>query len=462
MSTAPRPPRPPSEPMRARARPAALALALGLFGAAAALADASFVVLEGHGGPVKGVAVSPGGGNALTASFDYSAGYWDLGTGKLVHWLEGHEAAVNAVAFLPGGDRAVSGGDDFDVILWDLETGEPLRRMEGHRGKVFALTVSPDGNLVASSGWDGRVGLWPLPEGDARWLEGHAANVNDAKFTADGTKIFTASYDGTIRRWDVATGAMEAALVEHGFGVNHLVLNEAAGWLAYGAVDGAVRALDLATGEEIADLTAERRPILALAASPDGRFLAVGDGQGYIMVIDTADWTIVRDFHAAIEGPIWALDWTRDGKRLVAGGIADEAAVWPLSGGTDALFAERREFHTPPSEMSNGERQFVRKCSICHTLKPDGERRAGPTLYGLFGRKAGTVEGYSYSKALEGADIVWNADTIGKLFELGPHRFTPGSKMPLQQINDLADRRDLISYLKENTGPANGATGETQ
>lgn len=427
-----------------------------------------FLRLEGHGGPVQGVAVSPDGGRLLTASFDYSVGLWDLETGALIRWLEGHEAAVNAVAFLPagaaGGARALSGGDDFDVIEWDLATGQPLRRMEGHRGKVFHLAVSPDGRLAASSGWDGRIGLWPLEGGAVRWLEGHRGPVSEAAFSADGATLYSASHDGTIRRWDVATGAMQAVVVEHGFGTNHVVLNEAAGWLAYGAVDGAVRALDLASGREIADLTADRRPILALASSPDGRFLGVGDGHGYIMVIDTADWTIARDFRAAVEGPIWALAWTRDGARLAAGGIADEAAVWPLSGAGDALFAERRQFHTPPSAMSNGERQFVRKCSVCHTLNPDGERRAGPTLYGIFGRKAGTVEGYRYSDALRGADIVWNAETIGKLFELGPDRFTPGSKMPLQRINELADRRDLISYLRRNTGPANGqdATGGTK
>jgi cytochrome c len=253
-------------------------------------------------------------------------------------------------------------------------------------------------------------------------------------------------------------------LVEHDFGVNHLVLNEAAGWLAYGAVDDAVRAIDLASGAEVADLTADRRPILALVSSPDGRFLGVGDGHGYIMVVDTADWSIARDFHAALEGPIWALAWTRDGQRLLAGGIADEAAVWPLTGGSDALFAERRAFHTPPSEMSNGERQFVRKCSICHALTPDGGRRAGPTLYGIFGRKAGSVPGYRYSEALESSGIVWTADTIDKLFERGPQEVTPGSKMPLQRIGSLADRQDLISYLRENTGPAKGpgTAGGTQ
>jgi cytochrome c len=440
-------------------------------------AGGGYASLEGHGGPVKGVAISPDGSYALTASFDYSVGLWDLRTNKLVRWLEGHEAAANAVAFLPDGRHAISAGDDFDLILWDLETGSALRRLEGHRGKLIAVTVSPDGHLAASSGWDGVVGLWPLDgmadgAADGRnepvWLKGHRANVNDARFTADGKSLFTASFDGTVRQWDVATGAMERIVVEHGFGVNHLVLNEEKGWLAYGAVDGAVRAIALDNGTELADLTADRRPILALANSPDGRFLAVGDGEGYIMIIDTDDWTIDRDFHAAVRGPIWALQYDGDGARLLAGGLADEAALWPVGGARDALFAAGRKFHTPPEEMTNGERQFVRKCSICHTLepasKPGDARRAGPTLHGLFGRRAGSVPGYRYSEGLAGSGVVWEAETINLLFELGPDHFTPGSKMPMQRIAKLADRQDLIAYLRDNTGSRTGpaAPGGTE
>ncbi|MDH3665539.1 MAG: cytochrome C [Paracoccaceae bacterium] len=438
---------------------AGLLILSALAGAPGARGDGGYQRLEGHGGPVKGVAVSPDGRFALTASFDYSVGFWDLVSGDLIRWLEGHEAAANAVAFLPDGRRAISAGDDFDLILWDLETGQALKRLEGHKGKLIAVSISPDGTLAASSGWDGRIGLWPLtaPRGP-RWLKGHRANVNDAKFTADGGTLYTASYDGTIRRWDVATGALERVVVEHGFGVNHLILNEEAGWLAYGAVDGAVRAIDLATGEELADLTAERRPILALAKTPDGRYLAVGDGEGYIMVIDTADWTIARDFRAAVRGPIWALAYDAQGDRLLAGGLAEDAVLWPVGGSKDALFAaDQRLFDRPPEEMSNGERQFVRKCSICHTLeRPETTsdlRRAGPTLYALFGRRAGTVAGYRYSGALNGSDLIWEAETINQLFELGPDHFTPGSKMPMQRIAKLEDRQDLIAYLRTNTGP---------
>ena len=86
-------------------------------------------------------------------------------------------------------------------------------------------------------------------------------------------------------------------------------------------------------------------------------------------------------------------------------------------------------------------------------MTPNGGRKAGPTLYRLFGRKAGVVPGYVYSEALTDTDLVWNEATIDQLFKLGPDHFTPGSKMPMQQIAGQDDRADLIAYLKSATRP---------
>ncbi|MDH3262863.1 MAG: cytochrome C, partial [Paracoccaceae bacterium] len=374
------------------------ALILPVFLATAAVAD-GFRSFDGHGGPIMDVVISADGSQLLTASFDYAVGLWDSGAEAPPLWLEGHNAAVNAAAFVPGG-RAVSGGDDFALILWDLATGRALRRMEGHRGKVMAVAPSPDGTLIASASWDGTARLWQTETGaELAVLSEHHGNVNDVAWAKGGAILYSAGYDGTVIEWDVATRRPLRRMASHGFGVNVLALDDAAEWLAYGALDGGVKVLDLATGAELADLSGDRRPILALARSPDGGRLAVGDGEGYIMVVDTADWRIEHDFRAAVNGPIWALSFTGDGRGIVAGGIADEAFLWPLEA-TDSqprLAELRRRFHTDPGEVSNGERQFLRKCSICHTLGTDGERRAGPSLFGVFGRRAGTLAGYTYS-----------------------------------------------------------------
>lgn len=429
---------------------------LFLLACASVQADDGFLRLEGHGGPIKGVAVSPDGKRALTASFDYSVAVWDLDAAQ-PQFLYGHDAAANTVAFLPDG-RALSAGDDFALILWDVMTGEPLHRFEGHKGKIIHVSTDATGRFAASSGWDGWVGLWDLHDRrHLHWLKGHRGNVNATAFSQDGKFLYSGSSDGTIRRWRTETGEIDRVLVKHGFGINHLSLNEDVGWLAYGAVDGAVRALDLETDAELADLTADRRPILALTLNADGNRLAVGDGEGYVMVIDTTRWTIERDFHAAARGPIWALAWTPDGKRLLSGGLDDVAALWPIEADdtkiAGVLASGERSFLRPASEMNNGERQFTRKCSICHTLTPDGSHRAGPTLWGVFGRPAGSVEGYAYSDVLKTIGITWSAKTINRLFDDGPDHYTPGSKMPMQRIARQQDRDDLIEFLAQNTGP---------
>ena len=232
------------------------------------------------------------------------------------------------------------------------------------------------------------------------------------------------------------------------------MLDETAGWLAYGATDGVVRVIDLATDAELAAVDGGRRPILAMALSPDGARLAYGDGEGYITVVSTETWEIERDFRAVRRGPVWALAFLDD-DRVVSGGLDDFAAIWPIAGAPSALLPADdapHRFHVDPQTVSNGERQFARKCSVCHTIAADGRRRAGPSLYGVFGRRAGTLDGYLYSNALRQSDIVWSAATLDRLFDIGPDHFTPGSKMPMQRIIDPADRADLIDYLRLATG----------
>lgn len=424
-----------------------LAFALCLLALPSQAAD--FRTLTGHGGPIMAAAVSPDGARALTASFDNAVGLWDLG-GDDVRWLDGHEAAVKAVIFL-GENRAASAGDDFAVRLWSLETGALEATLSGHGGQVAGLAVSPDGALLASASWDGTVRLWATEDGAARGvLTGHKGAVNAVAFGANGA-LYSASADGTIRIWDTAQTREVRRMVNHGFGVNTLLLGE--GWLAYGAVDGGTRVIDLASDAVLADLTAGRRPILSMALSPDASQMSVGDGEGYVMSVSTGDWRIASDFRAAARGPVWALAYTADGQSLLAGGIDDTGVIWPVAADLSApiLGLSQRGFLGDPATMSNGERQFRRKCSVCHSLDDDGARRAGPTLKGVMGRPAGTLDGYAYSETVDSLALTWDETTIDALFDIGPDGYIPGSKMPQQRITRPEDRRDLIEFLKDNT-----------
>ena len=412
--------------------------------------------LKGHGGPVKAVATSPDGIGIVSGSFDYSMMFWDIADAArpaMLKRFSDHDGAVNAVAVLPDGKHAVSGSDDGMVRLLNLQSGTVEHVFKGHEHKVVGLALSPDGKLAASASWDRTVRVWSLVEKrELHVLKGHRNTVNAAVFSTDGQFVYSTGTDATIRKWRVSNGAQERVIYRNGWGINVLAALPGGRELAFGALNGTAAVLDIESGEIAHELAQRERPILSVAVSREHKVLAFGGGDGIVSVHDMTDWTPVKLLDNPY-GPIWALTFSGDGDTLYLGGLDDTVHYWQFRPGRDfepARGTFPRRFQADEG-LSIGERQFARKCSVCHTLSPDDANRAGPTLYGVFGRKAGTLPGYAYSKALLKSEIVWNAETIGQLFEKGPQHLVPGTKMPLQKMSKAEERDAMIVWLKEKT-----------
>ncbi|HYD27191.1 cytochrome c family protein [Brevundimonas sp.] len=102
------------------------------------------------------------------------------------------------------------------------------------------------------------------------------------------------------------------------------------------------------------------------------------------------------------------------------------------------------------ADLDNGRRVFAR-CRSCHTITEGGPNMTGPNLHGVFGRQAGTLPGYNYSTAVKEAGFVWDAGRLDHWLE-NPRTFLKGTKMSFAGIPDPTDRRDVIAFLKVETG----------
>jgi cytochrome c len=401
--------------------------------------------LRGHGGPVRTIAVAPDGKTAITGSFDTRVIVWSLETGEAREVLLFHEGQVNAVAILPD-HRFASAGADGRLAIWKRGQGVPARVLEGHTGPVAALAVSPDGSTLASASWDGTVRLWPLAGGEPRVLEGHRGNVNAVAFLADGTLV-SAGYDATVVFWPVEAGAAPVQ-VAMPTPLNALVV--AGDRLFVAGADGKLRELDR-KGMVRSEVRVSRRPITALAVSADGKYLAAAGLGNAIGLFDAASLKPARKLETS-GAPVWSLAFTADGRRLLAGGADHVVREWNIETGKQ-LGTAVADVADPMAEYAgNPDAEIFRACIACHTLDPKDGNRAGPTLHGIFGRRIASVPGYHYSPAFRSMDIVWTPETVAKLFEMGPSKYTPGTKMPEQTISDPKDRAALIRFLKSETG----------
>lgn len=420
-------------------------MALGVVSAAPAFAQGD---LRGHGGPVRALSIAPSGALAISGSFDQSAIVWSLDPGRALKILRAHEGSVNAALALAG--RFVTAGEDGRVAVWLPGADTPQTIAKLHEAPVAALAVSPDGALFASAGWDHVVKLWRAPD-DARprVLEGHGANVNAVAFSPDGASLVSGGYDGSVRIWPLAGGA--PIVVTLPAPVSSLAMTRD-GTIAAGCADGSVALID-SGGRIIGAIAATETPVTSLAAHPQAEWLAAGSPRGAVAMIDLA----TRRVRFTLNGPglpVWSLAFTPDGRFLLSGGADRIVRRWDArtgehigaiagAGEDDELGALR---NTPGAEI-------FKACSVCHTLRPDSAGRAGPSLYGLFGRKAGSLPGYVYSDAFKALDLVWTEETVARLFEIGPQAFTPGTKMPEQVVGNAQERRALIEFLKAATAP---------
>lgn len=297
-----------------------------------------------HGAGVADAAFNPTGDRIVTASYDKTAGVWDISSGVETAVLKGHEGAVERAEFSPEGSRIVTAARDGTARLWNAISGEQLSILQPV-GNYPTAIFSPNGKQVLTAGensdavlWDVRTGKKVLSVGsdgyaradfspDGRsfatahkhvvsiWNTADGALTRSIRmnflpyslaFSPDGSRLLAGawaplSYGGTSCLYDVSTGTEIAKLAGHesDMQLNGVIFSHGGQRIATVSLDGAARIWDGASGTphgllgqevsglRLADIGADQRDEeMNGAFTPDDRFLATASVNGPIRIWD--------------------------------------------------------------------------------------------------------------------------------------------------------------------------------
>ncbi|HUG89861.1 MAG TPA: serine/threonine-protein kinase [Planctomycetaceae bacterium] len=246
--------------------------------------------IEPHAGVVVAVTWSPHGDRLAAVVSDHTIQVWD-DRGAAGPVLAGHTSFVTALEWHPDGTRLASTGADGTARLWNADAtpgpvlGTPLDGSLDFGRYLTALAWHPDGGSIAVGGNDGRVRLWPAGGESADSVASFDAPVRSLAWTGDGSTLIAAAGDD-VHLWRMA-----------------------------------------GTPQHLKSLTGHRGRVTALAVS--GSRLATAGDDGAVRV-----WTAGGESQLVLEehgGPIAAVVWSRDGRRLAVGVETGCAWLWDLA-----------------------------------------------------------------------------------------------------------------------------------
>lgn len=409
--------------------------------------------MVGHGGIIRSIDVSRDGEIAVTGSFDHSLRVWQIDEQRELRVLDGHDGPVNKVAIHPDGKHIASAGADGSVLLWNENSDQPTHSLTAHQGRAMDVVVSNTGRSVLSGGWDRRAILWDFQKGaEIRRYEVTQPIISVA-FGDDRETIIVADRSGKLHALKRASGTTIATVSAHDFGLTQMRATPDGRRLITIGLDNAARIWDSRSLEMITEFTPdpETKPV-ASALSNDGKTMLVAYIDGQVLHLDASTGKLLRSIKAE-NGPVWSVAFSANGRFALAAGVSENVKVWHLATGDRISIGQGKtedsvERAQPWLEDDHPGARLFRKCAQCHALTAAEPQRAGPHFQSLFGRPSGSVEQYRYSEALQKLSVNWNRETIAALFSEGPDKFVPGTKMPVQKINDDKALDDLIDYLQ--------------
>jgi serine/threonine protein kinase len=287
--------------------------------------------LVGHEGAVVAVA----GGDAdrwiVSAGADATLRLWSADSGALVRTIELKEGPVTA--FAVDDRRALAGHNDGTIVLWDLENGERLATVRHGTDPIVSLAFIGAANAFAAARHDGSVALFQIgtPTATGTLLDGQESGGPILAAAPSHGLIVSGGFDGTVRLWKAEGPSMMRSWRHRTSDLTAIDISADGTQIAGAAADGSVRVWPSTSlrSRAVRHLKAHDGRITAVALSVQGALATAGE-DGSVKLWDLRSGPSARALGERI-GPVRALSFSRDGRRLYAAGQDGVIRVWSLS-----------------------------------------------------------------------------------------------------------------------------------
>ncbi len=341
---------------------------------------------DGHTDTVREIKCSADGKTLVSCSFDLTVRLWDAATGNLLKTLSKPMHSVVSASFLPDGKSIISVSTE-SVIHWDVASGTILhdwsngsswgaitpdgadyltfsynsyemtkrdlnsnavashRVMKAHKDTINEMVLSVDGTFALSCSKDRTIIYYDLITGTTRRLGREPNIVNGAEASSSGNFLMSVSDDNSLKRWNLRTGALSQTLnQENPYSqydnymadrVLSLAVSPDEKFFITGSNSAILTRWDIGKGIATARSVPVNFGITAIKYSPDGKNLMFGSSGGVMMLWNPDAWKQVKKFQAP--GAVYDLEWTPDGRQVIAGTLEREVFIQDIKSGSRKL-----------------------------------------------------------------------------------------------------------------------------
>jgi len=251
---------------------------------------------------------------------------------SLVRLINGHEGPVTGVAYTGDGTHLISGGNDKTVRRWNAADATQVGTFAGPTDAITSLGLSADGEKLVAGSADQSVYLWPVAADAAaepvaaETTFNHAAAVRSVSAGADGTRIASAGDDNIVRVWDAATGRQLQRFQAHTMPVLSVAMAADNKSIVSGSADMSAR---LATVSATRVAAVAEGAVNDLALSADGKTIVLAGEDNRIQLVAAAEGEVLHELALGEAVPA-AVAIGPDNAQLAAVASDANLRLWPL------------------------------------------------------------------------------------------------------------------------------------